>query len=95
MGLPEVWPHQPLGPGERVEEELLGGVVLVDGPPVVFPEEGEEAGALVLPDCRPAVAVHHDLVAGTRAAQGGQEGGGSGMHQLGKGKAPSLADVRH
>ena len=73
MRLPEVRPDEPLRAGEGVEEELLGGVVLVDGPPVVLPDELEESGALVLPDGGVAVAVDEDLVAGSCAAELGEE----------------------
>ncbi len=59
--LPEVRPHQPLRPGEGVEEELLRGVVLVDRSPVVLAQEGEEAGALVLPDGGGAVGLDQNL----------------------------------
>ena len=73
MRLPEVRADEPFRTGERVEEELLGGVVLVDGPPVVLADELEEAGALVLPDGGVAVAVDEDLVAGRCAAELGEE----------------------
>ena len=73
MRFPEVQADEPFRTGERVEEELLGGVVLVDGPPVVLPDELEEAGALVLPDGGVAVAVDEDLVAGSCAAELGEE----------------------
>ena len=59
--LPEVRPHQPLRPGEGVEEELLRGVVLVDRSTVVLAQEGEEAGALVLPDGGGAVGLNQNL----------------------------------
>ena len=73
MRLPEVRSDKPLRSGEGVEEELLGGVVLVDGAPIVLPDEAEEAGPLILPDGRVSVAVHQDLVTRRGAAQLGKE----------------------
>ena len=73
MRLSEVRSDEPLRSGEGVEEELLGGVVLVDGAPVVLPDEAEEAGPLVLPDGGVPVAVHQDLVARGGAAELGEE----------------------
>ena len=41
MRFSKVRPNQPLCPGEGVVEVLLGGVVLVGWPPVVFSDEPE------------------------------------------------------
>ena len=63
MRFPEIRTDQPLGSREGVEEELLGGVVLIDGFAIVFTHEREQAGSLVLPDGCLVITVNNDLMA--------------------------------
>ena len=64
MGFPKIRPNQPLGPTECVEQKLLGGLVPVHWPSIVFPVEVEQSCPLVLPDGGVGVRRHDDLVAG-------------------------------
>ena len=93
MGFSEVRSHEPLGPGEGVVEVLLGGVVLVGRPPVVLPDEGEQAGPLVLPDGRRPVRGDDHLVAVPVTGEGGEEVAGGGLVDVVEPGAVGAADV--
>ena len=79
MRFSKVRPNQPLCPGEGVVEVLLGGVVLVSRPPVVFPDELEQSRPLVLPDRGRARAAHHDPVTVRVAGETVQQVPGPGL----------------
>ena len=93
MRLPEVRPYQPLRPREGVVEVLLGGVVLVGGPPVVFSDEPEQAGPLVLPDGRRPGAAHYDLLTVRVAGETLQEVPGPGLREAPEVVTVLVADV--
>ena len=79
MRFSKVRPNQPLCPGEGVVEVLLGGVVLVGRPPVVFPDELEQSRPLVLPHGCRARAGDHDPVTVGVAGETVQEVPGPGL----------------
>ena len=81
MRFSKVRPNQPLCPGEGVVEVLLGGVVLVGGPPVVFSDEPEQSRPLVLPDCGRTGAGHDDPLAVRVTGESVQQIPGTGLRQ--------------
>ena len=69
VGFAKVWTDEPRGCDGRVEEEFLGGVVLINWTLVMFAQEFEEARPLVLPNGRRAVAFDNDFITATFASQ--------------------------
>ena len=81
VSFPEVRADHPLG-SLYVVEILQSGVLLVERPPVVFPDKGEEAGPLVLPDGGPALAGDDELLTASVTVERPQEVSHSGAPQL-------------
>ena len=61
MRFSEIRANKPLGTGKGVEQELFGGIVLIDGLAIVFTHKLEQPGALVLPNGSLVITVYHNL----------------------------------
>ena len=81
VSFPKVRADHPLG-SLYVVEILQSGVLLVERSPVVFPDKGEEAGPLVLPDGCPSLAGDDQLLTASITVERPQEVSHSWTSQL-------------